>query len=89
MSTISTNAWVIHRGDSAIVPGKLVRETYSFDEPGPDEVVAKPLYGCWEGNMNHVIRRSSIDICARRRHVHRVLQRHAPRARAARDQLGI
>jgi len=63
MPIISTEAWVLHRGESAGVPGKLVRETFSFDDIGPDEVLAKPLYGCWEGNMDHSIRRSPIDIC--------------------------
>lgn len=63
MSIISTEAWVLHRGESAGVPGKLVQEPFYFNEPGPDELLAKPLYGCWEGNMDHAIRRSPIDIC--------------------------
>src|SRR5690349_17155408 len=60
---ISADAWVLPRGEAAGVPGKLVRETFSFDDIGPDEVLAKPIYGCWEGNMDHAIRRSPIDIC--------------------------
>ena len=60
---ISTEAWVLHRGESAGVAGRLVCETFSFEDIGPDEVLAKPLYGCWEGNMDHAIRRSPIDIC--------------------------
>ncbi|WP_170319935.1 zinc-binding dehydrogenase [Polyangium spumosum] len=63
MQVISTEAWVLHRGESAGVPGKLVRETFTFDDIGPDEVLARPLRGCWEGNMDHSIRRSPIDIC--------------------------
>lgn len=42
---ISTEAWVLHRGESSGVPGNLVRETFSFDDIGPDEVLAKPLLG--------------------------------------------
>jgi NADPH:quinone reductase-like Zn-dependent oxidoreductase len=63
MSSISAEAWVLHRGESAGVCGALERETFTFDDIGPDEVLAKPLYGCWEGNLDHAIRRSPIDIC--------------------------
>jgi NADPH:quinone reductase-like Zn-dependent oxidoreductase len=63
MSIISTQAWVLHRGESAGTPGQLVCETFSFDEPGADEILARPLYGCWEGSMDHAVRRSPIDIC--------------------------
>lgn len=66
MSTISTEAWVLHRGTSAGVPGELVRETFHFDKLEPDEVLARPLFGCWEGNMDHSTRRSPIDICEAR-----------------------
>ncbi len=63
MSQVSTEAWVLHRGESAGIPGELVRETFSFDEIEADEVLARPLFGCWEGNMDHSIRRSPVDIC--------------------------
>jgi NADPH:quinone reductase-like Zn-dependent oxidoreductase len=63
MSLLSPEAWVLYRGTSAGIPGELVRETYSFGDLEPDEALARPLFGCWEGNMDHSIRRSPIDIC--------------------------
>lgn len=66
METISTEAWVLHRGEGAGYPGQLVRETFTFPGIGPEEVLATPLYGCWEGNMGHSVQRSPIDICALR-----------------------
>src|ERR1044072_1714271 len=30
------------------------------------EVLAEPIYGCWEGNMNHAFRRTPVDICRQR-----------------------
>lgn len=66
METISTEAWVLHRGEGAGYPGQLVRETFTFPGIGPEEVLARPLYGCWEGNMGHAVQRSPIDICALR-----------------------
>jgi NADPH:quinone reductase-like Zn-dependent oxidoreductase len=66
METISTEAWVLHRGEGAGYPGQLVRETFVFPDIGPEEVLARPLYGCWEGNMGHAVQRSPIDICALR-----------------------
>lgn len=63
MDVISTEAWVLNRGESAGVPGRLVHETFSFNGPAADEVLARPLYGCWEGNMDHALRRSPVDIC--------------------------
>ena len=63
MSAIATEAWVLHRGESAGTPGQLVRETVRFDAPGPDELLVRPLYGCWEASMDHAVRRSPVDIC--------------------------
>jgi NADPH:quinone reductase-like Zn-dependent oxidoreductase len=63
MTQLSAEAWVLSRGESAGVPGQLVREIFSFDDIRADEIVARPLFGCWEGNMDHAIRRSPIDIC--------------------------
>lgn len=63
---ISTDAWVLHRGGREGGPGRLVREVFTFPDPGPDEVLARPLFGCWEGNMDHAIRRSPVDVCALR-----------------------
>ncbi len=62
---ISTDAWVLHRG-AASGPGRLVHEVFTFADPGPDEVLARPLFGCWEGNMDLALRRSPVDVCALR-----------------------
>ena len=66
METIATEAWVLHRGDGSGSAGQLVRETFTFPGLGAEEVLAKPLYGCWEGNMDHAVRRSPVDVCALR-----------------------
>lgn len=66
METITTEAWVLHRGEKAGVPGELVREDFTFPNIAADEVLARPLYGCWEGNMGHAVQRSPVDICALR-----------------------
>lgn len=64
---ISTEAWVLHRGEQgAGHPAKLARETFTFPDINHDEVLARPIFGCWEGNMGHAIQRSPIDICAHR-----------------------
>jgi len=66
METISTEAWVLHRGEGAGYPGRLVREAFTFPGIGADEVLARPLCGSWEGNMGHAIQRTPIDVCALR-----------------------
>ncbi len=67
MGTISTEAWVLKKAPNGCrEPGALVLEEFTFSEPGPDEVVAEPLLGCWEGNMTHAIRRDPVDICRQR-----------------------
>lgn len=63
--TISTEAWVLHRGEAGR-PGQLVQESFTFPGIRADEVLAKPLYGCWEGNMGHAVQRTPIDLCALR-----------------------
>ena len=68
MATIYTEAWVLKKGpDGRREPGMLEREEFSFTAPGPGEVIAEPLLGCWEGNMTHAVRRDPVDICAQRR----------------------
>src|SRR4051794_18799346 len=67
MGTISTEAWVLKKGpDGRREPGTLEREEFVFTEPGPGELIAEPLIGCWEGNMTHAVRRDPVDICAQR-----------------------
>lgn len=68
---ITTQAWVLHRGPDGMdprdpVPGELVLEPYSFPDLTDDEVLVEPLYGCWEGNMGHAIRRDPVDIVRQR-----------------------
>lgn len=62
------DAWLLYAGESE-PPARatLVRETLEVPAPGPGEVVAEPLYGCWEGNMGHAVNRHPVDICRQRR----------------------
>jgi len=65
----TTEAWVLHRGSDDISDGKsgaLRLETYTFPEITPHEVLAEPLYGCWEGNMTHAVQRTPVDVCRQR-----------------------
>lgn len=48
-------------------PARLVREAFDLAPPGEHEVVGAPLFGCWEGNMGHALRRQPIDICRARK----------------------
>jgi len=63
----TTEAWVVHRGQGENPgPTELVRESFEIPDYGPQELLAKPLYGCWEGNMGHILDRRPIDIAAQR-----------------------
>ena len=65
---IETDAWVLEAGPAkSSTPGELVRRTFRFDAPTDEEVLAEPLYGCWEGNMTHALERQPVDICRMRR----------------------
>lgn len=63
--TIKTDAWVLHAGEKGAPPKptQLVRETFEFREPGPEEALVSPLFGCMEGNMGHAVERKPIDLC--------------------------
>ena len=65
---ITTDAWVLYRGDSPVSnqPAALCRERFSFEDIAEQEVLVEPLYGCWEGNMTHALERKPIDICRQR-----------------------
>ncbi|HEX7736854.1 MAG TPA: hypothetical protein VF458_18560 [Ktedonobacteraceae bacterium] len=67
---IATEAWVLHQGPGARneqhEPGELRRELYFFPDITETEVLAEPVYGCWEGNLGHAIERKPIDICRQR-----------------------
>ena len=43
-------------------PTQLVREMFEIAEPGPDEALVSPLFGCMEGNMQHAVERKPIDV---------------------------
>jgi NADPH:quinone reductase-like Zn-dependent oxidoreductase len=62
-AALKTSAWVLHRGDSAGEIGQLRLETIELPPPGPHDVLVEPLYGSWEGNMDHAVRRSPVDVC--------------------------
>ncbi len=64
---ITTNAWVLPVGKTyPSTPGALVCEPYSFADITEQEVLAEPIYGCWEANMSHALSRWPIDICRQR-----------------------
>lgn len=57
-------AWVLYAGDfSGPAPGCLVQEKISLAPIKASEVLAAPIYGCWEANMLHALERLPIDIC--------------------------
>lgn len=65
---VTTEAWVLHKrpdGDvvTATAPAELKKELFSFPDISSDEVLAEPIYGCWEGNMAHALERRPVDIC--------------------------
>lgn len=66
MKTISTEAWVLHSASRQPEPSGLVKATYTFQDISDGEVLAKPIYGCLEGNMLHAVQRDPIDICHER-----------------------
>jgi NADPH:quinone reductase-like Zn-dependent oxidoreductase len=70
VGVISTEAWVLRKGPVNAPPGfqgEFKREEFSFLDISEEEVLAEPLYGCWEGNMTHAITRDPVDICRIRR----------------------
>ena len=62
--TIQSDAWVLYAGEKGAPakPTKLVREIFEFSEPGPEECLVSPLFGCMEGNMKHAVERRPIDL---------------------------
>jgi NADPH:quinone reductase-like Zn-dependent oxidoreductase len=64
---IECDAWVLYRNkESKPTPAELVREKLVLPDIGRDEILATPIYGCWEGNMGHALERRPIDICRAR-----------------------
>jgi NADPH:quinone reductase-like Zn-dependent oxidoreductase len=66
---ITTDAWVLHPGPPGTGHGcpparaALSREEISLSPLGADEVLAEPLYGSWEANIDHALSRQPIDLC--------------------------
>jgi len=69
MGMIETDAWVLYRGSessSSSQPAELRREKFQFSDLTEQQVLAEPVYGCWEGNMTHALERRPTDICRER-----------------------
>src|SRR5687768_1872329 len=65
---ITTEAWVLREGSLRDpVPGTLQREEITFPDISDQEVLVEPVYGCWEANMSHALRRHPVDVCRLRR----------------------
>jgi NADPH:quinone reductase-like Zn-dependent oxidoreductase len=66
MQSVTTGAWVLR--SAALRPGRaeLERDTFRFPDITEHEVLAKPLFGCLEGNMLHAVEREPVDICHER-----------------------
>jgi NADPH:quinone reductase-like Zn-dependent oxidoreductase len=58
-------AWFLYRGEGpqAAERAKLVRGALELPAITDDEILAEPIYGCWEGNMGHAIERRPLDLC--------------------------
>lgn len=56
-------AWVLPRGDGSGRLGTLVQAEVQLPELGRESVLVRPLYGSWEANIDHAIRRSPVDVC--------------------------
>ncbi|MHC4822383.1 MAG: zinc-binding alcohol dehydrogenase family protein [Planctomycetota bacterium] len=61
----TSEAWFLYAGDGSGKdgPGTLVRESFELPDLRPDEVLVEPLFGSWEANIDHAIRRDPLDIC--------------------------
>lgn len=66
MKKIITEAWVLSSGQGQNKPAQLAQELFTFADISDEELLAEPLYGCWEGNMSHALNRNPIDICMAR-----------------------
>lgn len=59
---MTTMAWVLRRGGREATP-KLTLDTIDLPPLGPEDVLARPIYGSWEANIDHALRRSPVDVC--------------------------
>jgi NADPH:quinone reductase-like Zn-dependent oxidoreductase len=66
---VRADAWFLHPGEASKSASKatLVRQSFELREPGDEEIIAEPIYGCWEGNMGHAVNRTPVDICRQRK----------------------
>lgn len=64
----STEAWVLYASGDHPRPelAELRRERITIPDLTDHDVLAEPLYGCWEANMAHAVARSPVDICRER-----------------------
>lgn len=67
MGMVTTEAWVLYQNFSGKPEtAELQKEVFSFPDITEYEVLAEPIYGCWEGNMTHALERDPVDICHQR-----------------------
>lgn len=64
-TAVLTDAWILDEG-AGDGPGALRRDVFALAAPDVDAVLVEPLYGSWEGNMAHAVRREPIDVCRAR-----------------------
>jgi NADPH:quinone reductase-like Zn-dependent oxidoreductase len=65
--SVKTEAWVIRQAESKDAGhAELERTEIEFDNISSEEVLVRPLFGCWEGNMGHAIERDPVDIARQR-----------------------
>jgi NADPH:quinone reductase-like Zn-dependent oxidoreductase len=65
---VIADAWFLYAGQPGDggSPSTLIRSNFELPPLGPKDVLAEPLFGCWEGNMTHAVLRKPIDICRHR-----------------------
>ncbi|AGC46618.1 hypothetical protein MYSTI_05339 [Myxococcus stipitatus DSM 14675] len=60
-------AWVIHAGSSREPRrAQLTRTRITVEAIQDGEVLAAPLFGCWEANTEHALERRPLDVCKAR-----------------------
>lgn len=64
-TSIETEAWVLHPQSDTDRP-RFSLTTYAFPDIKAQEVLAEPLYGCWEGNMEHALLGSPMNLFKQR-----------------------
>jgi NADPH:quinone reductase-like Zn-dependent oxidoreductase len=61
---MKTTAWVLYPNKwDRPVRERLVLESIELAPLEEDEALVRPLYGCWEGNMDHALTGKPIDVC--------------------------